>query len=96
MLGDKAYDSDVIRVMLGDAGIVATIPLRSNRINPPNYDKKSYKGRHLPENVFADLKHFRSVATRYMKLISTFEAFINLGCWYLATKPRQRGPSKYV
>ena len=96
LLGDKAYDSDGIRAMLGDAEIIATIPPRSNRINPPVYDKKHYKGRHLPENVFADLKHFRSIATRYMKLITTFEAFINLGCWYLATKPRQRGPSKYV
>ena len=96
LLGDKAYDSDAIRRMLADAGIVATVPPRSNRINPASYDKERYKGRHLIENVFADLKHFRGIATRYTKLIGSFEAFINLASWYLATKRNRRGPSKYV
>ena len=96
LLGDKAYDSDGIRAMLADAEIVATIPSRSNRIAPQHYDSRRYKGRHLVENVFADLKQFRGIATRYMKLVDSFEAFINLGCWYLATKSNQRGPSKYI
>lgn len=96
LLGDKAYDSDDIRDKLAEAGIIATIPPRSNRINPASYDKEHYKGRHLPENVFADMKQFRGIATRYVKLLSSFEGFINLACWYLATKEIQRGPSKYL
>ena len=96
LLGDKAYDSDGIRETLGKADIIATIPPRSNRRSPAAYDANRYKGRHLVENVFADLKQFRGIATRYSKLITSFEAFINLACWYLATKDNQRGPSKYV
>ena len=96
LLGDKAYDSNAVRAMLGDAGIIATIPARSNRIDPPSYDKERYKGRHLVENIFADLKQFRGIACRYAKLLTSFEAFVNLGAWYLATKDRQRGPSKYA
>ena len=96
LLGDKAYDSDLIRKKLDEAGIIATIPPRSNRNNPPSYDKKRYMGRHLAENIFADLKQFRGIATRFMKLMSSFEAFINLAAWYLATKRKRRGPSKYV
>ncbi len=96
LLGDKAYDSDEIRGILANAGIMATIPPRSNRTNPAEYDTKHYKGRHLPENVFSDMKQFRGVATRYSKTITNFEACINLVCWYLATKDKQRGPSKHV
>ena len=96
LLGDKAYDSNAIRSVLGDAGIIATIPPRSNRVDPPPYDEEHYKGRHLVENLFADLKQFRGIASRYTKLVNSFEAFVNLGAWYLATKERQRGPSPYV
>ena len=96
MLGDKAYDSNGIRAMLGAAGIIVTVPSRSNRISPQDYDKERYKGRHLVENVFADLKQFRGIATRYLKLVDSFEASINLACWYLATKENRRPPSKYV
>ena len=96
LLGDKAYDSNGIRAMLGAAGIIVTVPSRSNRISPQDYDKERYKGRHLVENMFADLKQFRGIATRYLKLVDSFEAFINLACWYLATKENRRPPSKYV
>ena len=96
LLGDKAYDSDAIRAMLGDAGVIATIPPRSSRNDPPHYDKERYKGRHLAENVFADLKQFRGLATRFTKLMSSYEALVNFAAWYLATKENQRGPSKYA
>ena len=96
LLGDKAYDSNDIRAMLTEAEIVVTVPSRSSRISPQDYDKERYKGRHLVENMFADLKQFRGIATRYLKLVSSFEAFINLACWYLATKETRRGPSKYL
>ena len=96
LLGDNAYDSGGIRAMLAEAAIVATVPSRSSRISPQAYDKERYKGRHLVENIFADLKQFRGIATRYLKLLESFEAFFDLACWYLATKETRRGPSKYI
>ena len=96
LLGDKAYDSNAIRELLDDSGIVATIPPRSNRNDPPDYDKEHYKGRHLVENLFADMKQYRGIGTRYNKLVCNYEAFLNLAAWHLATKKNQRGPSKYI
>ena len=39
-------------------------------------------------NLFADLKQFRSLATRYCKLASRFRAMVLLAGWFLATKGR--------
>ena len=95
VLGDKAFDSNSIRNMLASNGIIATIPPKANRKNPPNYDAESYKTRHLVENVFADAKQFRGIATRYHKLATTFSGIFSLVAWYLATKQGRRGPSPY-
>ncbi len=70
--GDRAYDSDVIRTMLANANKEAVIPPRSNRLNPPAYDKEKYKARNKVERLFNRLKHFRAVATRYDKLAHMF------------------------
>ncbi len=95
VIADKAYDSNAIRFTLVNNGIIATIPPRSNRKEKPEYDKNSYRTRHLVENLFADLKQFRGIATRYAKLGARYAAFINLAGWYLDTKAAQRGPSPY-
>jgi len=42
-----------------------------------------YKYRHLVENVFARLKHFRAIATRYDKLKRNYESMVALGCGYM-------------
>jgi transposase len=42
-----------------------------------------YKYRHLVENVFARLKHFRAIATRYDKLKRNFEGSLALACAFL-------------
>ncbi|MDD2759230.1 MAG: transposase, partial [Methylomonas sp.] len=42
-----------------------------------------YKYRHLVENVFARLKHFRAVATRYDKLKRNIESVIALACAFI-------------
>ena len=36
--------------------------------------------------LFADLKHFRGVATRYCKLGARYTAFVILAEWYCATR----------
>ena len=42
-----------------------------------------YKYRHLVENVFAHLKQFRAVATRYGKLKRNFESSVALASAFL-------------
>ena len=49
-------------------------------------DSYLYKLRHLVENMFARLKQFRSIATRYEKLARNFESMIYLACIIIHVK----------
>ena len=69
---DRAYDSDAIRAMITAAGKEAVIPPRSNRVEPPDYDREKYKERNKAERLFCKLKGYRGVATRYDKLAAMF------------------------
>lgn len=75
VIADKAYDADDRVVQpLEQAGIEVVIPPRSQRRTPRKYDQELYKARHLIENFFSKLKHFRGIATRYDKLSRNFLA----------------------
>ena len=74
VIADKAYDTNSVRLSLAAKGIIATVPPKSNRIIKPDYDKESYRTRHLVENFFADLKQFRGIATRYCKMADRYRA----------------------
>ena len=54
-------------------------PPRANRKIRRSYDQDTYKGRHLIEDFFADLKQYRAIATRYDKTARNF-----LVAFYLA------------
>ena len=95
LLADRAYDSTPIRNLLGSPDIIGTIPSRSNRRNPPDYDGHTYQGRHLIENGFADIKQFRWIATRYAKLAAGYAAVLDLVSWLLATRPSRRKSSPH-
>jgi transposase len=73
VLADKGYDADE-RVLkrLEAAGKTAVIPPKANRIVQREYDKYLYGDRHLIENFFGKLKHYRAIATRYDKLSVVF------------------------
>ncbi|MEZ1447013.1 transposase, partial [Klebsiella pneumoniae] len=45
-----------------------------------------YKARHVVENMFATLKHFRGLATRYDKLKSSYSSNVALACAYVWLK----------
>ena len=77
---DKGYDSDPIRVYVNQLGGVAVIALNSSRSIKPAFDQHLYRERHRIENLFAKLKAFRRIATRYEKLHSTFAAMLSLSC----------------
>ena len=79
LLADKGYDADA-RVLdrLEAAKIEPVIPPKPNRKEPRDYDKDLYKARHLIENLFEKLKHYRAIATRYDKTATAFIGAIHL------------------
>jgi transposase len=78
LIGDKAYDSEELRLWLNERGTKAVVPNRTNRKQPFRFDKKSYKQRHRIENAFCRLKDFRRIATRYDRLARNFLASVCL------------------
>lgn len=77
-IADKGYDADAVVDAAEAKGMNVVIPPRSNRINPRPTDFVLYKERHLVENFFCKLKHFRRVATRYEKTARNFLGFLLL------------------
>ncbi|MGX2968081.1 IS5 family transposase [Ursidibacter sp. B-7004-1] len=78
---DKGYDAEALREMIKMAGVKSNIPRKRNsRKGNGTMDWYLYKLRHLVENAFARLKHFRGIATRYDKLKAHFRAFVLLAC----------------
>jgi transposase len=43
-----------------------------------DYDRELYAARHLIENFYAMIKHFRAIATRYEKTARNFLAAVQL------------------
>ena len=78
VIADKGYDSDALVEDIECTGALAVIPPRRNRIAPGQWDKDRYQARHLIENLFARLKQFRRLATRYDKLARNFAAFVSI------------------
>jgi len=79
LIADKAFDADArVLAPLAAAGKIAVIPSKTNRKLPREFDKDTYKARHLIENFFAKLKQFRAIATRYDKTARNFLAAIHL------------------
>jgi transposase len=63
------------------------MPRRSNsRKNNPEFDRHLYKIRHVIENLFTKLKHFRSIATRFEKLARNFKAIVFIACTFIWLK----------
>ncbi|KAA8384850.1 MULTISPECIES: IS5 family transposase [Alphaproteobacteria] len=83
ILGDRGYDSNKIRQSLADRNITACIPPKKNRKSKPPYDWHLYKKRHLIENMFAKLKDWRRVATRYDRCAHTFMSAIHIAASFI-------------
>ena len=79
-LMDKGYDSDAIRAYVNQLGGIAVIPPKANRAVKLAFDEHLYCERHRIENLFARLKAYRRIATRYEKLHVTFAAMVTLAC----------------
>ena len=87
IIGNKGYDSEPLRDAVLDRGALPHIPRKSNSRKPnPHFDKYLYRHRHLVENLFAKLKHFRAFATRYDKLTRNFTSTVFIACTLLWLK----------
>ena len=84
MVADKGYDGGKIREQIKKKGAKAVIPRKSNSvIGNASMDWSLYRHRHLVENAFARLKHFRGLATRYDKLKRSYQSVIAMACGFL-------------
>lgn len=87
LIADKGYDSDKIRDCAKNAGMNPVIPRKSNsKKQNPEFDSYLYTLRHKVENLFARLKHFRSIATRFEKLARNFKSIAFLACSFIWLK----------
>ena len=65
LIADRGYDSNRFRKALKERGTEPCIPPTKSRKTPLDYDKTIYRQRHKIENLFAKLKDWRRIATRY-------------------------------
>ncbi len=78
LLADRAFDADWLRTDMLARGVTPVIPPKSDRKFPAEFDKETYKWRHLIENYFGKLKENRGIAMRSCKTDQSFTAFILL------------------
>ena len=71
VVGDKGYASEEFRARLWDLGAHPAIPAK-RRAAPVACPVWIYNNRHLVENLWARLKEWRAVATRYEKTARSF------------------------
>lgn len=89
LIADKGYDAEKIRRFAKSKHMIPIIPMRSNskRLNK-EFDKYLYQLRHLVENAFARLKHFRAIATRFDKLARNYQSMIYIACMFIWCKAK--------
>lgn len=83
-VADKGYDSKEVRQIIREKFSIPIIPRKSNsKIGNDDMDWGLYKYRHLVENIFARIKHFRAVATRYDKLKRNYASMVAIACAFI-------------
>jgi transposase len=86
-VADKGYDGEYLRWVIRECDSIPVIPKKKNtRSKDIKYDRDVYRHRHLVENLFARLKHFRGIATRFDKLKRNYVGTLAMACAYLWLK----------
>lgn len=83
LLADRAYSSIAFRQALEERGIVPCIPPHPKHRIQQSYDAKLYRQRHKIENLFARLKDWRRIHTRYDRCAHTFLSAISFAAAFL-------------
>lgn len=80
-VADKGYDSEEVRDAIRKKSSIPVIPRKYNsKIGNADMDWCLYKYRHLVENLFARIKHFRGLATRFDKLKRNYVSVVATVC----------------
>lgn len=90
IIGDKAYDSDMLDDDLAQEGIEMIAPHRQNR-TPKNATQdgrplRRYKRRWTVERTISWFQNFRRLCIRYEKSTALFQGFLHLGCSIILLK----------
>src|SRR3954468_14953254 len=88
VVGDKAFDGAAQRRACAAIGAEAVIPAKANRVDPEPLEAAAYRERNRVERLFAKLKEFRRVATRYEKLKETFLGMIHLALGFIRLRAK--------
>ena len=103
VIADKGYSSRAIRTQLRRRGISHTIPERADQAahrrrrgtrggRPPTFNAETYKRRNVVERCFNRLKQCRSVATRYDKTATSYQATITIAALLQWLQPFEDTP----
>lgn len=82
-MADRDHDADWMHAALADRGIAACIPSRRGRRAACQHDPSLYRLRHEVENMFARLKDWRRIATRYDRCAGLFLSALALAATVL-------------
>lgn len=90
LIGDKAYDSDVLDEQMAEKGVEMISPHRCNR-KPENKTQdgralRRYKRRWTVERTIAWLQHYRRLCIRWERSTVMFQGFLHLGCSLMLLK----------
>ena len=83
MLADRGYDADWFRAALVARGIDPCIPSKINRKIFIPHDRALYRQLHRIENMFARLKDWRRIHTRYDRCAHTFLSAIAFAATFI-------------
>jgi len=78
LIADKAYDAMSLRRWLKRRKIRAVIPSLATWTFPFSLDRKAYHRRNVIERMWARLKNWRRIATRYDRLARNYMASLAL------------------
>ena len=83
LIGDKAYDSDLLDALLRGRGVEMVSPHKRNRKKPATQDGRRlrrYKRRFKVERFFSWLEDFRRLVVRWEYHAANYLGFVHLAC----------------
>jgi transposase len=90
VVGDKGFDGQPQRDAVRAIGAEPVIPAKSNRVDPEPLDVPAYRERNRVERLFAKMKEFRRVATRYDKRKRMFLGWVHLVLGFIRLRAKTK------